>query len=174
MTSEVFEVFLDNRGLFSGGRRPAFKPQLMDRTGPPPERKEHTAMATVTAAITAPCGTCAHEAICNRKLRLAGLGRALEAQVPGGIEGISFSLRATIECDAYMRGRGGTRARSEATTAAGEAAVGAETPRRQISEAGREAMRESGRRLGELRRQQVPGNVIGEPIRELETAGAAG
>ncbi len=78
------------------------RPFIDGRGTPPlPERKEPT-VATVTASINAPCGTCIHERICIRKPKLAALGHAIEAHRPVDVEGVTFVLEARIECDAFM------------------------------------------------------------------------
>jgi hypothetical protein len=108
MTSEVH--FERAFGLYSGGRRPAYKPQ---RTEPLVTQapKEIRHMASTTTAITAPCGSCAHEPVCIRTVAVRQLAGHVDVNTVPMPPGLTIAIRATIECDAYMAvkglGRGG-------------------------------------------------------------------
>jgi hypothetical protein len=137
-----------------------------------PEHRRPRHMATATATITAPCSSCAHERICVRKPRLASLGRAIEAQLPASIEGISLTLSATVDCDAYMHLRKSPTPRANGQDGTEEAAAPAKsggvwTPERRARQS--ELMRGKNNLAG-FNSVRMLGNVSGEPIVQLEAA----
>jgi hypothetical protein len=126
MTSEVrFPPF----GLFSGGRRPALKPQRMEGAGPAPAESRRT-MASVKATVTAPCASCAHQPVCDRLGSLERLAGQINVESAPLHAGLTVAISATIDCDAYLRARGSNTHARDAQVAAEPAgnAEAAETP----------------------------------------------
>lgn len=159
----------------SEGRRPALKPQRMEPIEGPQKESRHVATTPVT--ITAPCGTCAHEPVCNR---IAGLKRLEQVNVEMAslAPGLSVAIRATVDCDAYLRvkGTGHARVATAGVTEPDEASTEAGAPARakpRYTPEGLANLRANAERnrakLAEKR--AAIGNVTGEPIHQLETVG---
>jgi hypothetical protein len=92
----------------------------------PEEPAARRTMATVNVKLSAPCGSCAHEPICIRRAAIEKLDERQAVEMTPLPAGLGVTLSASIDCDAYLRVR-------------------------QISEAGREAMHQSGlRRAAQL------------------------
>ncbi len=115
-----------------------------DEPDEPAERRRAMA-TTVRSIVTGPdCQACVHLEVCNRREAIVDLD-ATDVEMETLPKGLSVVVSAQVECDAYARisHRGGPR---------------------QLSEAGREALRASGRRTAALRNAKP----AGEP--ELEIA----
>lgn len=82
-------------------------------------------MASVKATVTAPCGSCAHEPICNRIGSLERLAGQINVESTPLHAGLTVAISATIDCDAYLRARG-SNTHARAALAAGEPAGAAE------------------------------------------------
>lgn len=103
MTSEVR---LDTAyGLYSGGRRPAFKPQQMASADTPantPARKEAPVML-VKVDVRAPCEDCLHAVVCGRRDSITALNQGDLAVNHSPLRGgLTLVLSARVDCDAYL------------------------------------------------------------------------
>ena len=103
MTSEVH---LDTAfGLYSGGRRPAFKPQHMAPADTPaaiPARKEAPVML-VKVEVHAPCEDCLHFVVCGRRDSITALNQGDLAVNHSPLRGgLTLVLSARVDCDAYL------------------------------------------------------------------------
>jgi hypothetical protein len=100
MTSEVR---LDTAfGLYSGGRRPAFKPQHMAPVDALLARKEAPVML-VKVEVSAPCEDCLHAVVCGRRDSITALNQGDLAVNHSPLRGgLTLVLSARVDCDAYL------------------------------------------------------------------------
>ncbi len=71
-------------------------------------------MATVKVNVTAPCATCIHEPVCERRHSIEELDGAIAIEHEALPKGLGLVLAASVDCDAYLRSRA-SRAVSPAT-----------------------------------------------------------